>query len=256
MKLYVMFNGLADDFPKEAMAGTGAPFDPHDVISIPTATYLIDHPVGKILYDTGWTSRQVLTFPISENEYIVNTLARLGVRPEDIKYLILSHLHLDHAGNLEPFKDAEMFVSEAEFTSVAKLLLTNKLASPFVKADVEAWSKQDFKWRFIGGQYEVVDFVPGVKFVTLGAGHSFGILALLVELPKSGNILIASDAIYGRVNIGPPVRPPGVIMDGDGYRKSLDFLLSVAGKYEATLWYGHDLEQFETLTKADDGYYE
>jgi glyoxylase-like metal-dependent hydrolase (beta-lactamase superfamily II) len=102
----------------------------------------------------------------------------------------------------------------------------------------------------------VVDFVHGVKFVTLGPGHSFGILALLLELPKSGNILIASDAIYGRVNVGPPIRPPGVIMDEAGYGKSLAFLLSVAEQYDAQLWYGHDLEQFETLTKADDGYYE
>jgi glyoxylase-like metal-dependent hydrolase (beta-lactamase superfamily II) len=152
MKLYVMFNGLADDFPREAMAGTGAPLDPNDTVSIPTSTYLIDHPVGKILYDTGWTSRQALTFPITEKEYIVNTLSRLGVRPEDIKYLILSHLHLDHAGNLEPFKDAEIFVSETEFTNVAKLLLSNKLAAPFVRADAEAWSRQDFKWPFGEGQ--------------------------------------------------------------------------------------------------------
>jgi glyoxylase-like metal-dependent hydrolase (beta-lactamase superfamily II) len=256
MKLYVMFNGLADDFPREAMAGTGAPLDPNDVVSIPTMTYLIDHPEGKILYDTGWTSRQKLTFPISEKEYVVNTLARIGVRPEEIKYLILSHLHLDHAGNLEPFEDAEILVSETEFSEVAKLLLSNKLGPPFVRADVEAWSNRDFRWRLIGGQYEVVDFVPGVKFVTLGPGHSFGILALLVELPRSGNVLIASDAIYGSVNVGPPVRPPGVIMDEAGYRKSLDFLLATAKAYNAELWYGHDLEQFETLTKADAGYYE
>jgi glyoxylase-like metal-dependent hydrolase (beta-lactamase superfamily II) len=251
-----MFNGLADDFPREAMAGTGAPLDPNDTVSIPTMTYLIDHPEGKILYDTGWTSRQALSFPISEREYIVNTLARIGVRPGEIEYLILSHLHLDHAGNLEPFGTAEILVSEAEFTQVAKLLLSNKLAAPFVKADAQAWSSQDFRWRLIGGEYEVLDFVPGVKLVTLGIGHSFGILALLVELPKTGNILIASDAIYGSVNVGPPIRPPGVILDADGYRKSLAFLLATAEKYDAQLWYGHDLEQFETLTKADAGFYD
>jgi glyoxylase-like metal-dependent hydrolase (beta-lactamase superfamily II) len=219
-------------------------------------TYLIDHPDGMILYDTGWTNRQALTFPISEREYIVNTLARINVRPDDIKYLILSHLHLDHAGNLEPFANAEIIVSEAEFLNVAKLLLSNKLAAPFVRADAEAWSRRDFRWRLIGEQYEVVDFVRGVKLVTLGSGHSFGILALLAELPKSGNILIASDAIYGSVNIGPPVKPPGIIMDADGYRKSLAFLLETAEQYNAQLWYGHDLEQFESLTKADDGCYE
>jgi hypothetical protein len=58
------------------------------------------------------------------------------------------------------------------------------------------------------------------------------------------------------VNVGPPVRPPGVILDEAGYRRSLAFLLEIAEKYRAKLWYGHDLEQFETLVKADDGFYD
>ncbi|MDR0852670.1 MAG: N-acyl homoserine lactonase family protein [Clostridiales Family XIII bacterium] len=257
MKLYVMYNGLADDFPREAMACSGAPLDPKDCISIPTTTILIDHPkAGYILYDTGWTSREKLTFPTSPDEYIVNTLDRIGVKPEEIKYLILSHLHKDHAGNLEPFKNAEFIVSELEFLQVASLLLQNKISGAYVAADIEAWTKANYKWRLIREQYEVVDFVDGVKLISLGSGHAFGILALLVQLPKTGNIIIASDAIYGSINVGPPILPPGVIMDPPGWHKSLAYLQEKAKEYDAAIWYGHDLAQFQTLTTADEGYYE
>jgi glyoxylase-like metal-dependent hydrolase (beta-lactamase superfamily II) len=251
-----MYNGLADDFPREAMASTGKLLDPKDVVSIPTTTFLIDHPQGYILYDTGWTSRIPLTFPLSEDQYIVNTLARIGVKPEEIKHLILSHLHLDHAGNLEPFNNAKIIVSKTEFLNVASLLLQNRLAAPYVKEDVEAWSVESYEWELIDKQYEVIDFVDGIKIIALGPGHSFGILALLVELPQTGNVIITSDAIYGRVNVGPPVTPPGVIMDPDGWMRSFDFLQEKSCEYGAQLWYGHDLDQFNTLVKSDEGYYE
>jgi glyoxylase-like metal-dependent hydrolase (beta-lactamase superfamily II) len=178
------------------------------------------------------------------------------VRPEEIKYLILSHLHIDHAGNLEPFKNAEIYVSENEFLQVASLLLQNKLAVPYQPDDVKAWAQEDYKWNFVKEQYEVVDFVPGVRFITLGPGHAFGILALLIQLPGAGNIILASDAIYSSINVGPPALPPGVIMDHAGWHKSFDFLQEKAKEYDAQLWYGHDMEQFNSLIKADDGFYE
>jgi glyoxylase-like metal-dependent hydrolase (beta-lactamase superfamily II) len=256
MKLYVMYNGLADDFPREAMARTGAPLDPSDCVRIPTATYLIEHADGYVLYDTGWTSRQPLTFPMPDEMRVTETLARIGVQPGQIGHLILSHLHLDHAGCLEPFAGAEFIVSKAEFENVASLLLQNKVGPPYVEADVRAWSQAGYRWRLIDAEQAVVDFLPGIRLVALGAGHAYGILALLVELPKSGNILLASDAIYGAVNLGPPLCPPGVIMDEDGWRRSADFLLRTAEKYGAQLWFGHDLAQFETLVKADEGHYE
>ncbi|MDR0853504.1 MAG: N-acyl homoserine lactonase family protein, partial [Clostridiales Family XIII bacterium] len=151
---------------------------------------------------------------------------------------------------------AEIIVSESEFLHAAGLMLQNKLASPYIPEDIRAWSHEDYKWRFIEEQYDVVDFVDGIKFNTLGPGHAFGILALLVELPKTGNKILASDAIYGSVNVGPPVLPPGVIFDKEGWFKSFEFLQEKAREYNAQIWYGHDLEQFNSLIKADDGYYE
>lgn len=258
MKLYVMRNGTAPDMPKEARVSTGAPIDPTDVVAIPTMTCLIDHPAGYVLYDTGWSdpSRWPMKFKVPEDEKILNSLARVGVKAEDIKYLICSHLHLDHSGSLELFPNAQIIVSDVEFTNVAKLYLLNKLGTIYIKADVDQWVKQGLNWKLIDSEYEVVDFLDGIKLITLGSGHSFGMLALLVELPKTGNVILTSDAIYCTENVGPPIQLPGVIQDPEGYKKSLHFLLDLAKKYNAQLWYGHDMEQFNSLITSDKGYYE
>jgi len=258
MKLYVMSNGLADDFPREAMASTGAPLDPSDCVTIPTPTYLIEYGNGLILYDTGWTGRMPLTFPYSDDDVVTSTLARIGVAPEQVDTLILSHLHIDHAGHIEPFSSAEVIVSKVEYDSVMSAYAAGDLPGTYIKADVEAWisAGDGIRWKFVDSEYEILDFVPGVKLVTLGSGHAYGMIALLLELEHTGNVLIVSDAIYGALNAGPPVLPPGVIFDPDGWRKSFDFLMDVASRTGAQLWYGHDLAQFSSLTLAEDGYYD
>ncbi|NLM21668.1 MAG: N-acyl homoserine lactonase family protein [Peptococcaceae bacterium] len=256
MKLYVMVNGIATGMPREALVSSGAPLDPNDVVSIPTTTYLIDHPDGLVLYDTGWTQRSPHKGAIHSEKNIVDCLAKLGVRPSDIKYVICSHLHLDHAGCLEFFKDSVILVSESEFTNVAKLYMLDQLGPHYVKKDIEEWIRIGLKWRLIGDEGKVVDFLDGIKILSYGPGHSFGMLALLVQLSKTGNVILTSDAIYCRRNLGPPIRLPGVIRDSEGCEQIIKNLIQRAQDYNAQLWYGHDMEQFKALKKFDQGYYE
>jgi len=258
MKLYVMKNGTAPDMPREALVSSGAPVDPHDVVAIPTMTCLIDHPDGLLLYDTGWSSpeRCGRTWSIPEEEHILNSLARIGIVPSDIKYVVCSHLHLDHAGGLEHFKHSEIIVSDVEFTNVMKQYALNKIVHPWVSADIEAWIRAGLQWRLIGEEKEILPFLKGVSLLSFGSGHSFGMLGLLVELPRTGNVILTSDAIYCQENVGPPVRLPGVIQDPEGYVNTMSRILALAEDYRAQLWYGHDMEQFKSLIKADEGYYE
>lgn len=86
--------------------GIGEPFD------VPVPFFLIEHEKGKVLYDTGnalevardkvkhWGAAVVGAYdPImTEDQYVVNQLKKVGVKPEEITHVIFSHLHLDHAG--------------------------------------------------------------------------------------------------------------------------------------------------------------
>ena len=258
MKLYVMDNGVAPDMPREALISTGRPLDPNDVVSIPIETFLIDHPTGLILYDTGWSKPERCTrkWSIPEDKLVLNQLSKIGASPKDIRYVVCSHLHIDHAGGLEYFINSEIIVSDMELTNVAKLYFLNQLEHPYVKADVEEWVRAGLKWKLVGGENNIVKFLDGVNIISLGSGHSFGMLGLLIELPKTGNVILTSDAVYCEDNIGPPVKLPGVIRDPEGYKKILNYIQQVSAEYNAVLWYGHDMAQFNGLVKSDQGYYE
>jgi len=258
MKLYVMANGTAPDLPRESLVATGAPVDPKDVVPIPIMTFLIEHPEGLVIYDTGWSKleRSPRPWPISDDEMVLSRLSKIGVYPQDIRYVICSHLHVDHAGGLENFPESEIIVSDVELTGVAKLHFLNQLTPPYIKADVDAWIRADLRWRLVGNEGNIVEFLDGIHLLSFGAGHSFGMLGLLLELPKTGNVILTSDAIYCKENLGPPVRLPGIIRDPEGYKKTLNRILQIAGEYNAELWFGHDMAQFNELVKSDEGYYD
>jgi glyoxylase-like metal-dependent hydrolase (beta-lactamase superfamily II) len=81
-------------------------------------------------------------------------------------------------------------------------------------------------------------------------------LGLMVELPKTGKLLLAGDAVYNRENIGPPVRLAGNMYDAAGFVRTIEWTVDFAARADAQLWYGHDEEQFSGLIKSDEGYYE
>lgn len=258
MKLYVIANGTAPDMPRESLVSSGSPIDPDDVVSIPIMTFLIDHPEGLVLYDTGWSKleRSPRTWPISDDEMLLSRLGKIGVSPKEIEYVICSHLHVDHAGGLEDFTESEIIVSDIELTNVAKLHFIDQLPFPYIKADVDAWIRAGLKWRPIGDEGNIVEFLDGIHLLSFGSGHSFGMLGLLLELPKTGNVLLTSDAVYCKENLGPPARLPGVIKDPDGYMETVKSIIQIAEEYDAQLWFGHDMAQFNELMKSDEGYYQ
>ena len=72
MKLYVMANGTAPDMPREALVSSGQPVNQEAVVPIPIMTFLIEHPDGLVLYDTGWSKleRSPRPWPISDEEMV------------------------------------------------------------------------------------------------------------------------------------------------------------------------------------------
>jgi glyoxylase-like metal-dependent hydrolase (beta-lactamase superfamily II) len=90
---------------------------PAEWVDVPTHAVLVDTPDGKLLWDTScprdWETHWAPTglqdfFPyekVSDEEYLDSRLKQIGVAPGDIDYVVLSHLHFDHAGNVKLFKE-------------------------------------------------------------------------------------------------------------------------------------------------------
>ncbi|TMD77012.1 MAG: MBL fold metallo-hydrolase, partial [Chloroflexi bacterium] len=95
----------------------------------PTHTVVVDHPDGRLLFDTTcprdwqqrWTNAAALNwFPyedVTPEQYFEERLKQLKLDPSDFKYVALSHLHLDHAGNLKTFRntDIKILVHQKEY---------------------------------------------------------------------------------------------------------------------------------------------
>ena len=104
---------------------------------LPIYAFAIEHPEGVIVVDTGETARvsepgyfprwhPLLRFAVREHvapeQEIGPQLERLGIRPSDVRRVVMTHLHTDHAGGLHHFPNSEILVSRAELAYASGLL--------------------------------------------------------------------------------------------------------------------------------------
>ena len=96
---------------------------------LPIYAYAIEHPEGVIVVDTGETARVTEPgyFPrwhpyprfgvrmgVEPQQEIGPQLRQLGIEPGDVRRVVVTHLHTDHAGGLHHFPDSEILVTGAE----------------------------------------------------------------------------------------------------------------------------------------------
>ncbi|WP_017798026.1 AhlS family quorum-quenching N-acyl homoserine lactonase [Oceanobacillus kimchii] len=273
-KLYVLDTGTMkmDKNYMIAMhnpANIDNPNPPAEFVEFPVYAVLIDHPEGKILFDTGcnpegmgeggrWPEGTQKMFPSFQDEscYLINRLEQLNTRPEDIKYVVASHLHLDHAGCLELFTNATIIVHDTELSNTMKQYAMTKDMGAYIWADVNAWITNDLKWKTVMPHEDELELAQGVKILNFGPGHAWGLLGLHIELPGEGGIILASDAIYTSESYGPPVKMPGIIYDSIGYLNAVEKIKKYAERTDSQVWFGHDSEQFRKFIKSTEGFYE
>lgn len=245
--------------------------NPHcenEMVEFPVPAYLIETDEGYVLYDTGchpdcmgengrWPVefQNQVPYEGDETTTILYQLEQLGVKPDDIKTVILSHMHNDHAGCVEYFPNAEFIVHKDEFNACISAYAQNRYMDSYIWKDTDVWTKMKLNWKFLEcneGDYKVCE---ELTILNLGPGHARGVLALKADLEKTGTVIITSDAVYCTENYELE-REPGVVYDTVGWRKSLKYIKKVAKESKAQVWFGHDRKQFDTLVKAPGGFYE
>src|SRR6266576_5871662 len=123
MRLYVVSSGwLTLDKSGLQTGATGK-------ITVTVAFFLIKHPKGNVLFDTG-NNDKIITDPTywgplataltpgrSPDVAIDVQLDKVGVKPSDINYVLLGHMHLDHAGNVGKFPNATIVYQRDEIAN-------------------------------------------------------------------------------------------------------------------------------------------
>src|SRR5258706_4440898 len=119
MKLYA-FSSRGITLAKRRLQ-SGAPSTP---ITVPVGFFVVTHPQGNVLFDTGnndtiitdpsyWGPLIKLMSPERGPDVAIDTqLKKIGLSPDDIKYVAVSHMHLDHGGNVCRFPKATVLVQK------------------------------------------------------------------------------------------------------------------------------------------------
>jgi N-acyl homoserine lactone hydrolase len=234
-------------------SGLTAGVDVGKMFTVPVAMYIIDHPRGLIVYDTGVSAEAIgdgcngyfgkgLCDSVSpkqtRDDIIDRQLQKFGYKPEDVKYVILSHLHYDHAGNMSLFPKATHILQKDELRF--GWWPDKFYSSAYILKDIE--KTRDFKFLELTGDYDL--FGDGSVVILDTKGHTVGHQSLKVRLPKTGTVILTGDAIYTTENENGV--PPGLTISMKDSFASTDRLKRLRDAEAGQLWFSHDPAQYAT----------
>jgi N-acyl homoserine lactone hydrolase len=206
--------------------------------------YLVETSDGKhVLIDSGLPDNlaQSPGMPQIENgKNVIEHLANLGLRPDDIDMLISTHFDVDHAGYHDAFPKAEIVVQRQHYE------LARGGHPRFAKIRAH-WDHPSLHYRLVDGDTEIL---PGILLLET-SGHAPGHQSVLVRLPQTGAVLLTIDAVSMQSQFIAN-RQKGPMDDNEEQlRASTQKLLDIAEREHAALVvFGHDGQQWQTLKKA------
>lgn len=266
MKLYI-FTSQPLDLAKSALssAATG-----DDKILVPVAFFLIKHPKGNILFDTGDNDKIItdqtywgpmaamLDKGVKADLAIDVQLDKAGIKPADIKYVILGHMHLDHAGNVGKFPNATIVVQHDEIASA--FWPPKDYAGPYVAGDFEmlrapTGSASAGRQPTIELNGDLDLFGDGSVYIHRAAGHTPGSQLAVVRLPKTGTVVLTSDACYLQENLAGDVLPSvGLTYNPTEMLNGYAYIKRVRDTEKGDVLMAHDAEGFKTHKHSPEFY--
>jgi len=152
--------------------------------------YLVKHGDEYLLWDTGHSMSAPKVAP---KVSIVDQLAKLNVKPEQIKYVGISHYHADHTGQVDSFPGALLLIGQGDWDAINSEHPGQGVNyKPF-----EKWKKGESKVEPQPLDKDV--FGDGTVVMLATPGHTPGHHSLLVKLAKR-NFVITGDAVHFREN--------------------------------------------------------
>ncbi|MBP0113979.1 MULTISPECIES: N-acyl homoserine lactonase family protein [Bradyrhizobium] len=210
--------------------------------------YLIKHVKGWFLWDTG-IADSVAAMPNGlvpadpkavtwrRPKTLQAQLEQLGLKPDDVRAMAVSHTHPDHIGNVELFPQAMLYVQKAEYD--------------WPGADNAPRFKPSHPVELLTGDKDV--FGDGSLTILSTPGHTPGHQSLLVKLPKTGAVLLSGDAVHFKDNWDNR-RVPSMNVDKDQSAASMQKIADTLAKEKAQLWINHDKAQRDGQKMAPEFY--
>jgi N-acyl homoserine lactone hydrolase len=210
--------------------------------------YLIQTRDGRnVLVDSGLPADYMPppgTPKAREEKNVLEHLSDLGLSPEAIDLLICTHFDVDHAGYHDAFPHAELVVQREHY-------MLAKSGHPRFAAARSHWDHPVLRYRLVDGDTELL---PGMWLLST-SGHTTGHQSVLVQLPRTGKVLLAVDAVVMQPLFTPARKKWPTDEDEEQLRASTRKLLEVVEREQVPLVvFGHDGQQWQTLRKAPEYY--
>jgi len=224
----------------------------HGRIRVPTPCYLVQHPRGTVLFDSGLhldcqtdpvgylgSLARIFELDCHPGDDVRGRLARIDVEADRITFLVNSHLHYDHAGGNHQVPNARLVVQRREWE--AGHTPESIAANYYRPGDYDLGHDT----LLIDGEHDL--FGDGSVVCLPTYGHTPGHQALRVRGPQR-DVVLAADACYLRRTLD-TLHLPGVAHDPDAMLRSLHALrtLRSAG---AQIFFGHDPEFWDGVPQA------
>jgi N-acyl homoserine lactone hydrolase len=253
MKLYAFSSGGLTIAKSALQSGA-----PSTQVTVPVGFFVVTHPKGNFLFDTGNNDKIIndpsywgpfiksLTPERGPDVAIDTQLKKINLTPDDIKYVAVGHMHLDHGGNVCKFSKATFLVQKDEMKNAA--WPEPGTAGPYIPGDV-ACLRNDlgealpnkFKMEQLTEDLDV--FGDSSVVLKRWPGHTPGSQMAVVRLPKTGTVILTSDNVYFSENVTKNLLPDvSLAYNPTGILGAYEFIRMLQGRENASFMTAHDLD--------------
>ncbi len=217
------------------------------VIRSPVPAYLIEHPKGLALFDTGLGRRFIRAaderlqpgatgYEFDESADIAARLSSIGTDPRHVRWIVNSHFHADHCGGNASIPNATIVVQRRERQAART-------------ADSKLYNKDDFELGHpvleIDGEHDLYGDGSVTIFPTYG--HTPGHQSVRVKLPK-GDVVLTADCCYLKRSLD-ELRPPPDNADRELSLATLRRLRDLQSQ-GARIFFGHDGQFWQSVPQG------
>lgn len=264
-KLYIFSSGWLT-LDKSLLQSTAAP----GKLKVPVSFYVIKHPKGNVLFETGnndkiitdptyWGPALAFLDPVRTPDVAIDVqLAKIGLKPSDINYVILGHAHLDHAGNVGKFPTSTLVYQRDEILNA--FWPTPGAAGSYIQADlapIRSGIGDPLPARQpvieLNGDLDL--FGDGTIYIHRSPGHTAGTQIAIVRLAKTGVVILTSDAVHLKENFEKNILPSlALVYDPASFLDGYAYIRRVRDLQHADVLITHDPDVFNAHKHAPEFY--
>jgi N-acyl homoserine lactone hydrolase len=212
-------------------------------VQLTASCYLIKHGADYLIWDTGYpTSASGLaqgSAPTVKTP-LVEQLAKLNLKPEQIKYVGVSHYHGDHIGQTGSFPSSTLLIGKGDWDA----LTAAQPAGGVNPAPVKHWISGGGKVESVPKDKDI--FGDGSVVMLDMPGHTPGHHSLLVKLKEKGNVLLTGDLAHFHENYDSN-GVPSFNTSRHETLASFDRFKAMAKNLKATVVIQHDARDIDKL---------